>query len=188
MSVVPLLRYPFQISKSALYSVGSLHTWPGLLAALTWVVELLSYEERAEQLRQDGVLLDEGGQLNVFNEYVGRAYEHFLAGEDESCVLMDQQLEGRFQQQDQDLQLELDRLVQANVALQVSVTIQFVMAAGWHKLRASYVPQVNQCSVAPPSHNIAAMTAHGSIVPSLDKDLFGPSSSHLGNTTEVAEC
>lgn len=30
------LRYPFQISKSALQAVGSPHTWPGLLAALAW--------------------------------------------------------------------------------------------------------------------------------------------------------
>lgn len=30
------LRYPFQISKSALQAVGSPHTWPALLAALAW--------------------------------------------------------------------------------------------------------------------------------------------------------
>ena len=41
------LRYPFGISKSALFAVGSPHTWPGLLAALTWLVELLNYEEKA---------------------------------------------------------------------------------------------------------------------------------------------
>ncbi len=37
-----------QISKSALFAVGSPHSWPGVLAALTWLVELLDYEERAE--------------------------------------------------------------------------------------------------------------------------------------------
>ena len=41
------LRYPFQISKSALFAVGSPHTWPGLLAALAWLVELLSYSDKA---------------------------------------------------------------------------------------------------------------------------------------------
>ena len=41
------LRYPFQISKSALFAVGSPHTWPGLLAALVWATELLCYEEKA---------------------------------------------------------------------------------------------------------------------------------------------
>ena len=41
------LRYPFGISKSSLFAVGSPHTWPSLLAALTWLAELLNYEEKA---------------------------------------------------------------------------------------------------------------------------------------------
>jgi len=41
------LRYPFQISKSSLFAVGSPHTWPGLLASLVWITELLSYVEKA---------------------------------------------------------------------------------------------------------------------------------------------
>lgn len=44
------LKYPFQISKSALFAVGSPHTWPGLLAALNWMVELLNYSEKAEEV------------------------------------------------------------------------------------------------------------------------------------------
>ena len=44
------LKYPFQISKSALFAVGSPHTWPGLLAAMNWVVELLNYGEKAEEV------------------------------------------------------------------------------------------------------------------------------------------
>lgn len=41
------LKYPFQISKSSLFAVGSPHTWPSLLASLVWVTELLSYAEKA---------------------------------------------------------------------------------------------------------------------------------------------
>ena len=33
------LGYPFNISKSAMFAVGSPHTWPSLLAALTWLRE-----------------------------------------------------------------------------------------------------------------------------------------------------
>lgn len=43
------LNYPFQISKSALFAVGSPHSWPAVLAALTWLVELLNYNEKAEE-------------------------------------------------------------------------------------------------------------------------------------------
>ena len=41
------MRYPFAISKSALFAVGSPHTWPGLLAALVWLTDLLCYSEKA---------------------------------------------------------------------------------------------------------------------------------------------
>jgi SMC interacting uncharacterized protein involved in chromosome segregation len=40
------LKYPFQISKTALVAVGSPHTWPTLLGALVWLAELLAYRER----------------------------------------------------------------------------------------------------------------------------------------------
>ena len=39
------------MSKSALFAVGAPHTWPGLLAALAWLVEMLSYEEKAAAAR-----------------------------------------------------------------------------------------------------------------------------------------
>ena len=48
------LRYPFTISKSNLTAVGSPHTWPSILAALSWVVELINYCEKAEHVRMDG--------------------------------------------------------------------------------------------------------------------------------------
>ena len=34
-------RYPFTISKSNMYSVGSPHTWPMILGALCWLIELI---------------------------------------------------------------------------------------------------------------------------------------------------
>ena len=49
------LKYPFQISKSALFAVGSPHTWPGLLAAMNWMVELLNYAEKADEVHFDPV-------------------------------------------------------------------------------------------------------------------------------------
>jgi kinetochore protein NDC80 len=33
------LGYPFAISKSAMYAIGSPHMWPNLLAALDWLRE-----------------------------------------------------------------------------------------------------------------------------------------------------
>jgi kinetochore protein NDC80 len=49
------LNYPFPISKSALFAVGSPHSWPSVLAALTWLVELLNYSEKVDQSESAGV-------------------------------------------------------------------------------------------------------------------------------------
>lgn len=39
--VLKALGYPYTISKGALSAVGTPHTWPHLLAALSWLVDLL---------------------------------------------------------------------------------------------------------------------------------------------------
>ena len=44
-TVFKQLRYPFQISKISITAAGSPHTWPSLLAALTWMIQILIYEE-----------------------------------------------------------------------------------------------------------------------------------------------
>ncbi|KMS93706.1 hypothetical protein BVRB_028780, partial [Beta vulgaris subsp. vulgaris] len=43
------LAYPFKISKRSLQSVGSPHTWPSLLAALVWLIDLITSKEAIEQ-------------------------------------------------------------------------------------------------------------------------------------------
>ena len=50
------LHYPFSISKTALSAAGSPHTWPYLLACLTWLIELLSYDEESEKSKLRKIL------------------------------------------------------------------------------------------------------------------------------------
>ena len=59
------LKYPFQISKSALFAVGSPHTWPSLLAALGWLVELLNYSEKAEQVNSSTCVCGHVGVCSI---------------------------------------------------------------------------------------------------------------------------
>lgn len=42
-------RYPFQINKSALSDTRSTRSWPTLMAALSWLIQLLNYKERVHQ-------------------------------------------------------------------------------------------------------------------------------------------
>jgi kinetochore protein NDC80 len=39
--VFKVLKYPFQISKTSLTAVGSQQSWPALLGAIMWLVEVL---------------------------------------------------------------------------------------------------------------------------------------------------
>lgn len=71
------LNYPFQISKSALFAVGSPHSWPSVLAALTWLVELLNYEEKAEEAAADPA---GPGSLDSDRQRSERAFYEYVAG------------------------------------------------------------------------------------------------------------
>ncbi len=47
------LGYPFPISKTGLVAVGSPHTWPALIAAIDWLVDLLIARDEEEQFDWD---------------------------------------------------------------------------------------------------------------------------------------
>lgn len=60
------LKYPFQLSSRSLVSPGSPHTWPLLLAALHWLIELLIFDERA-QMRENDEIPNEEESCEVEN-------------------------------------------------------------------------------------------------------------------------
>ena len=83
------LGYKFNIGKAALQTVGASHTWPQLLAAIAWLVELINYSEVA--LVQDaGDGFDNDDVNKILFDYLARAYQMFLAGEDDTSELEDQ--------------------------------------------------------------------------------------------------
>ncbi len=54
--VIPFLkavRYPFTLSKASLQAVGAPQTWPKVLAAISWLVELLHYDEEVTAYEAD---------------------------------------------------------------------------------------------------------------------------------------
>ena len=59
-----------QVSKSALFAVGAPHTWPGLLAALAWLTEMLNYEEKAAAARTE--TFDDGAPSGTLLIYARR--------------------------------------------------------------------------------------------------------------------
>ncbi|PRP84451.1 kinetochore protein [Planoprotostelium fungivorum] len=106
------LRYPVNISKSALQSVGTMHTWPNLLAALHWFVELLVFYEsriniqiidnegqiRFDELYSDAMENNEQKVSSLIMDVTVRAYEQWLIQniDDRYPALLD--LEAQFQE------------------------------------------------------------------------------------------
>lgn len=116
------LQYPFQISKSALYAVGSPHTWPTLLSAIVWLVEMLVYEERSEEAGADAGATSEAAESSRhFFEYVGKAYGAFLAGNDDECAALEEELGEDFRQRDVEVAEEVAQLEAANAAVKAEI-------------------------------------------------------------------
>ncbi|XP_024520662.1 kinetochore protein NDC80 homolog [Selaginella moellendorffii] len=106
------LNYPFQISKSALYAAGSPHSWPGLLAALAWLVNLLTYEEKAREIKEGngGGFGYEGSGDLIFFEYLSQAYNEFLCGNDEACAKLDADFRVQFEEEKAQLVQQAEEL------------------------------------------------------------------------------
>jgi len=116
------LKYPFPISRSALYAVGSPHSWPSLLAALTWLVELLNYEEKAAEVREKSVDNFEcDTSSRDFFEFVGKSYKSFLSGDDGECFVLEDELRATFQEKDKEIIAEVERHEQEIEGLKGSI-------------------------------------------------------------------
>jgi kinetochore protein NDC80 len=112
-AVIPFLKaagYPFTLSKASLAAVGAPQTWPKVLAAISWMIELLAYDEEVRAFEADqserrasGQALDgvADGALDdrAFFEYLGLAYRCFLDGDDDQYIALEEELSGTFEDQ-----------------------------------------------------------------------------------------
>jgi kinetochore protein NDC80 len=114
------LRYPFTISKSNLTAVGSPHTWPSILAALSWVVELIEYCECAEKFRMEDA--DERAAMDAdFFEYVSESYQCFMSGDDERCDKIDAEKGSQIEEKALEVKKEAEGLLNANESLKEKI-------------------------------------------------------------------
>ena len=114
------LKYPFanDISKSQLQAVGSMHTWPILLAMLVWMVELVQICSGAEG-GEDAVVRKGGESDEIFLEYLFESYKRFLAGIDDNRDILER-LEKAFDQRNESALGEVHELVQRVKDIEVS--------------------------------------------------------------------
>jgi kinetochore protein NDC80 len=84
-AIFKMLRYPVAITKSQMSTIGAPHAWPYLLAALDWLVELLTYQQQLAAEEQDGI--DPADTDKMFFLYTKRSYKAWM--EDESGASLD---------------------------------------------------------------------------------------------------
>jgi kinetochore protein NDC80 len=108
------LSYPVQISKTSLSAVGSAHAWPTLLASLTWLVDLICYDTKAQELQA----AQKNDDVNaMFFEYLCNAYDSFMANDDEKYAELDEELADTFRQRDDEIIHETENIVSKNEQL-----------------------------------------------------------------------
>eukprot|EP00026_Physarum_polycephalum_P005232 Phypoly_transcript_05263.p1 GENE.Phypoly_transcript_05263~~Phypoly_transcript_05263.p1 ORF type:complete len:396 (+),score=46.18 Phypoly_transcript_05263:45-1190(+) len=123
------LKYPFPISKRNITgAIGAPHTWPHILAALNWVVELL----RAQQLSNEPGL-DADGWANdavdtqQFFEFICKSYPPWLEGNDDTPSL-DEELQIQFENRNNTNRAEIDNFT--SIKDEVTAETEAIVNAG----------------------------------------------------------
>lgn len=121
------LGYPFPISKTALVAAGSPHTWPALLAALIWIMELLQCDEADTEDDDIGANGDDEPPKSTeelaaksdaaFFRFLGASYESFLMGDDEQVEALKVNLIELFEKDNAHIEKEIDRFTDTNASI-----------------------------------------------------------------------
>lgn len=108
------LGYPLSVSKASLQAVGTPHTWPNLLAVLTWMVELLEYDKAVSQNMEE-----EFGSLDVEKflfAILARSYKNFMSDNYDELA-QDEEMEEYFEIRNSSCTEESQELQEENDAL-----------------------------------------------------------------------
>ncbi len=120
------LGYPYPISKTALVAAGTPHTWPSLLAALTWLMHQLqckSADIQRNELENDTMndfssIVDLETQTDqAFFQYMGRAYSAFMKGDAEALEALETAFMQRFERDDAFLAQAVERVTDLNASI-----------------------------------------------------------------------
>lgn len=121
VNMFKFLGYPINISKSSIAAVGSPHAWPGLLAAITWLIELLNYNKECisqeNQLIGDVDVTDQTSSEKSFHNYISKAYHFFITGNDEQQMSVHQQFLSAYEHKNLIIRDKIDSLDKRNLAL-----------------------------------------------------------------------
>jgi kinetochore protein NDC80 len=118
------MGYPFSVSKTALVAAGSPHTWPTLLAALTWLMKriqcmeyLIPEEEENNSGEFDSVEELESKTDKYFFSYLSASYTAFLKGDEKFREELEMGLADRLEGDDNILMQDIEQMTDQNAAI-----------------------------------------------------------------------
>ena len=120
------MGYPYPISKTALVAAGSPHTWPALLAALTWLMEHLKCEEAdelatAEQPERE-MPFETMEELErktdkAFFKFLSDNYSAFLEGNQALTEELEERFVDTFEHDNMVIEQEIERVTELNAVI-----------------------------------------------------------------------
>lgn len=117
------MGYPFPVSKTALVAAGSPHTWPSLLAALTWLMETIQCQKTCTLDTDDdpghfeSLEELENKTDKAFFSYLSQAYTAFLRGDEQMTEQLENALADRFERDDVVIEQEIEQLTDKNAVI-----------------------------------------------------------------------
>jgi len=126
-----VLGYPFNISKTALVAAGSPHTWPTLLLAISWLIEVLDGRPGFDCLYDDFEGISSVGEAGgpfinaqtlenrsekAFLKYVEISYNSFLSGDDDLLVKLEVDLLQYFEKDNNMIEQAIENVIDENNA------------------------------------------------------------------------
>ena len=118
------IGYPYTVSKTALVAAGALHTWPALLAALSWLMNHIKAKKASnnQDNNDDGKLFESLQELEIksdkaFFRYLGQAYTAFMRNDAQMTEQLESGLADRFDRDDGYLAQEVERVTDLNAAI-----------------------------------------------------------------------
>ncbi|KAL1915715.1 uncharacterized protein VTP21DRAFT_6474 [Calcarisporiella thermophila] len=111
------IKYPFadQISRSSLYAVGSMHSWPIILAMLDWMVQLIMSVEKIDP-KINEMNFDDSPE-KIFFDYLAKAYGYWMDVGNNDFDEMEQELAARFDRKNEHTIQEIERLQKESQSL-----------------------------------------------------------------------
>jgi kinetochore protein NDC80 len=128
------LGYPFPISKTGLVAVGSPHTWPALIAAIDWLVDVLMVAEEEskfdwemeENPQEEELLLQTFQGMNQrsekqWHQFLRRCMVSFLNNDQEECDELEGDLLEAFHRDNEKVEAYLNRMIEENEGTKMEI-------------------------------------------------------------------